>query len=143
MDETIQIGYEPQINFGDINVKINPVYGIILKNASPKLINKVEAIRQWITKFCITPKDSGIYEGTGFGTRFKELFGRKRIGYGFEEAEIERDFREGLPLCPAISEVASFEISKSGKILHIKLQVELFDGDVIDVNIENAYTIPV
>ncbi len=143
MDDKIEIGFEPEINFSNLNVKINPVYGIILKNGSPKLINKIEAIRQWITKFCITVKDSGVYEGTGYGTRFKELFGRKRIGYGFEEAEIERDFREGLPLCPAISEVSSFKISKSGKFLNIELQVELLDGDVIDIDIEKAYTIPI
>ncbi len=73
MDDTIKIGFEPEINFSNLNVKINPVYGIILKNGSPKLINKIEAIRQWITKFCITVKDSGVYEGTGYGTRFKRI----------------------------------------------------------------------
>ena len=138
------IGYEPEINFENIGININitPKYGIILKNGSPNLIDKIKAVRQWITKFCITEKDvNEIYLGTGFGTRFKQLYGKKRIGYGFEEAEIERDFREGLPLCPVISEVSSFKISKRGKFLDIKLQVELYDGDLLNTDIEIAYTI--
>lgn len=129
------IGYEPEMVYEN-----DPK--VVIKNGSPKMIDKILAIRQWITKFCMTEKDVyQIYRGTGFGTRFKRLYGRKRIGYGYEEAEIERDFKEGLPLCPAISAVTSFEISKSGKVLNIKLQVELFDGEQIDIDIEKAYII--
>lgn len=129
------IGFEPEVDFEDIP-KIN------IKNGSPKMIDKILAIRQWITKFCMTEKDVyPLYHGTGFGTRFRKLYGRKRIGYGYEESEIERDFKEGLPLCPAISAVTSFEISKVGKVLNIKLQVELFNGEQIDIDIEKAYII--
>lgn len=129
------IGLEPEVDFEN-TPKVN------IKNGSPQMIDKILAIRQWITKFCMTEKDVyPIYLGTEFGTRFKQLYGRKRIGYGYEEAEIERDFKEGLPLCPAISEVTSFEISKTGKVLNIKLQVELFDGEQIDIDIEKAYII--
>lgn len=131
------IGYEPEVDFND---KSNIV--LVMKNGSPNMITKLEAIRQWIIKFCITEKDAyPIYEGTGFGTRFKQLFGRKRLGYGYEEAEIERDFREGLPLCPAISQVADFKLSKVGKVLNIYLNVELLDGELIDVSIEKVFVL--
>ncbi len=140
--ENFSIGYEPEINFEDTTINIIPNCRFVLKNGSPNLINKIMAVRQWVTKFCITEKNvNEIYQGTGFGTRFKQLYGRKRIGYGFEEAEIERDFREGLALCPAISEVVSFEIKKNGRILSIKLKIELSSGDLLDIDIEKAYTI--
>ena len=126
------IGYEPEIDFDNLKV--------VIKNGSPKTIKTVEAVRQWIVKFSMTPKDVyPIYEGTGFGTRIKSLFGKKRIGYGYEEAELERDYREGLLLCPAISQVSDFQINKQGKILNIKLGVELYNGEILDIDIEKAY----
>ncbi len=128
------IGFEPEIDFANAKVTI--------ENGSPKLIEKLEAIRQWIIKFSITEKDRyEIYIGTGFGTRIKELYGKKKIGYGFEESELERDYREGLPLCPAISEVTFFNVSRSGKTLKIKLQVELYDSELIDITVEYPYII--
>ena len=128
-----EIGYEPKIDFDTPK--------IIIQNGSPEMIDELEAIKQWIFKFCITEKDTmSIYEGTGFGCRIKQLYGRKRIGYGYEEAELERDFTEGLPLCPAISRVSSFELSKEGKALKINLQVELYNSDLIDVSIEDIWT---
>lgn len=132
---TEDIGIEPQVDFSDkYNVRL------VMKNGSPNMVDTIEAIKQWIIKFCNTEKDTySIYEGTGFGTRFKQLFGHKRLGHGYEEAEIERDFREGLPLCPAISQVTNFELSKSGKVLKIAVEVELLNGDLINVDIENAY----
>jgi len=136
---TEDIGYEPLVNFDDRkNIKF------VVKNGSPKLVNEIDAIRQWIVKFATTEQGAyPIYEGTGFGTRFKELFGRKRIGYGFEEAELERDYREGLPLCPAISQMTDFQTTKNGKVLNIYVQVELQDGSLVDASIEDVYVIGV
>lgn len=133
------IGFEPQVDFSKKdNIRV------VIKNGSPKLIDNIEAIKQWIIKFCKTEKDAyPIYEGTGFGTRFKQLYGRKRLGYGYEEAEIERDFREGLPLCPAISQVTNFELNKVGKVLKIYIEVELYNGDLVNVDIEDAYTLSI
>ena len=131
---TENIGYEPEIDFDTPKVTI--------VNGNPKLIDKHEAIRQWITKFAITPKDKyEIYEGTGFGNRIKSLFGSKKVGYGYEESELERDYREGLPLCPGISQLLFFNIEKKGKTLNLKLTIELYDGESLDVSIEKAYTI--
>ena len=129
---TEDIGFEPEINFDDMkNVRLQ------IKNGSPSMISEYSAIKQWIVKFCMTQKDSyPIYEGTGFGTRIKELFGKKRIGYGYEEAELERDFREGLPLCPAISQVTDFLAEKNGKVLKIYVKVELYNGEELDMEIE-------
>lgn len=131
------IGFEPEMDFEDKgNVKV------VIRNGSPKTIAEIKAVRQWIVKFCNTEKDVyPIYSGTGFGTRFKKLYGKKRIGYGYEEAEIERDFKEGLPLCPAISEVTDFKLSKNGKVLNIKLEVQLFNGELVEVDIEKIYVI--
>ncbi len=131
------IGYEPEMNFEDKeNVKV------IIRNGSPKIVSEIEAIRQWIVKFCSTNKDTyPIYNGTGFGTRIKSLFGKKRIGYGYEEAEIERDFKEGLLLCPAISEVVDFKLTKNGKILNIFVEVQLYTGEALKVDIEKIYVI--
>lgn len=66
------IGLEPQINIDIPKIEI--------QNGNPKTIDKLEAIRQWILKFCMTTKDTySIYEGTGFGNRIKTLYGKKRI----------------------------------------------------------------
>ncbi len=131
------IGYEPKVNFSDPKLP-----KVEIKNGSPLLIDQIEAIRQWIFKFTLTQKDKyTIYEGTGFGTRIKELYGHKRIGYGFEEAEIERDYREGLPLCPAISNVSSFTIKKEDKTMNIDMDVQLYNGDLITISIEDTYII--
>lgn len=134
---TEDIGFEPSVNYDDkSNIKLN------MKNGSPELINEIEAIKKWILKFAITEQGTyPIYEGTGFGTRFKKLFGRKKVGYGFEEAELERDYREGLPLCPAISEVTDFKVTKKGKTLNIYVQVKLKNGDLVDANINDTYEI--
>jgi len=130
-----EIAYEPKLNLDDTPY-------VVIKNGSPELINGIEAIRQWILKFSVTEKDVyPIYEGTGFGTRIKSLFGHKKIGYGYEESELERDYREGLPLCPAISQVEYFDINKNGKVLNINLQVQLYDSALIDVSIEKAFVI--
>lgn len=134
---TEKIGLEPETDFeNDMR--------IVIKNGSPNMIDEIKAIRQWITKFALTPKDVyPIYQGSGFGTRIKELYGKKRIGYGFEEAEIQRDFEEGLPLCPAISRISSFKLSKKGKVLSIKMEVELYNGEKLDVDLEKIYTISI
>ncbi len=131
---TTEIGYEPEIDFD--------IPEVVLVNGNPNLINKYEAIRQWITKFAMTGVDTyEIYEGTGFGNRMKSLYGRKKIGYGYEEAELERDYKEGLLLCPAISQVSYFNLTKNGKIMNINIQVELYDGETLDVSIEKTYTL--
>ena len=131
------IGFEPKVNFADPKLP-----KVEIKNGSPVLIDQIEAIKQWIFKFTLTVKDKyTIYEGTGFGTRIKDLYGHKRIGYGYEEAEIERDYREGLPLCPAISGVSSFTITKEGKTMNIEMDVQLFNGDLITINVEDKYIV--
>lgn len=126
-----EIGYTPKVDYKDTKV--------IIENGSPRLINEIEAIRQWIIHFVDTGKDTmEIYKGTGFGCRLRQLFGHKKVGYGFEESELERDFTEGLTLCPAISSLTYFNISKVGKTLKIKLQVELYNAELIDVTIEKT-----
>lgn len=128
------IGYEPKIDFENTKV--------VIENGSPKLINELEAIKQWIILFVNTEKDTmEVYEGTGFGCRIKKLFGSKKVGYGFEESELERDFTEGLPLNPAILSVPYFNVSKEGKKLIIKLQVELYNSELIDMSIEQTFLI--
>lgn len=134
---TEDIGFEPKLNLDDkANISLS------MKNSSPELINEIDAIKQWIVKFAVTEQDTyPIYDGTGFGTRFRKLFGRKRVGYGFEEAELERDYREGLLLCPAINRVTDFKLTKVGTVLNIYVQVELKNGELVDASIENVYEI--
>ncbi len=131
------IGLEPLMNFDDKdNIRV------VIKNGSPELVSGLEAIRQWIVKFCMTEKDTySVYDGTGFGCRLRSLYGRKRVGYGYEEAEIERDFREGLPLCPGISNVTNFVLNKVGKVLNISIEVELTDGGLLDVSVEKVFIV--
>lgn len=115
---------------------------IILSNGSPKMIYSIEAIRQWMILFITTPKDVyKIYKGTGFGTSIRKLFGFKRLNNGYEESEVEREIREGFPLCPAINRVTSFNIEKSGKLVLIKVQVELYDGTLIDETVDITYMV--
>lgn len=133
---------EPKLQYSDSQGRILPNVMLSIKNGSPEMINGIEAIRQWIIKFTMTDKNSNeLYEGTGFGTRLRSLYGRKRIGYGYEESELERDFREGLPLCPDISEVVSFQLSKEDRTLNIDMTVELIDGTVVDVDMNKVYII--
>ena len=75
-----ELSKTPLLNFEDKSV--------VLSNGSPKMVSNIEAIRQWITLFVITPKDTyEIYKGTGFGTSIRKLFGRKILNNGYEEAE--------------------------------------------------------
>ncbi len=129
-----EIGKTPNIDFS--------IKNIVLGNGSPKLITDVEAIRQWIVLFITTPKNTyKIYDGTNFGTSIRKLFGRKRLNNGYEEAEVEREIRDGLPICPAISRVTSFNMEKVGKIVKIYVQVELYDGSLIDESVDVSYLI--
>lgn len=115
---------------------------IILSNGSPKLITDIEAIEQWIILFVKTPRDTlPIYKGTNFGTSYRKLLGRKILNNGYEEAELEREIIEGLPLNPAIKSVTNVQLSKEGKYLNIDIQVQLQDGQLLDTFIEKAYTI--
>lgn len=115
---------------------------IILENGSPKQITGVEAIRQWIILFIITPKNTyKIYDGTNFGTSIRKLFGRKTLNNGYEEAEVEREIREGLPLCPAINRVTSYNMTKVGRIVKIYVQVELYDGNLIEETVDVSFLI--
>lgn len=115
---------------------------IILENGSPKLISNVEAVRQWIVLFITTPKDKyKIYNGTNFGTSIRKLFGRKTLNNGYEEAEVEREIREGLPLCPAISRVTNFNMEKIGRLVKIYVEVELFNGELVNETIDVSYLV--
>lgn len=115
---------------------------IILENGSPKLISNVEAVRQWIVLFITTPKDKyKIYDGTNFGTSIRKLFGRKTLNNGYEEAEVEREIREGLPLCPAISRVTNFNMEKVGRLVKIYVEVELFNGELVNETIDVSYLV--
>lgn len=135
-------GYEPKLLYADELGRILPNVVISVKNGTPELIDGIERLRQWIIKFALTDKESNeLYKGTGFGTRIRRLYGRKKIGYGYEESEIERDFREGLLLNPDISEVTDFKISKEGDTLNIDLTVELADGTKVDVSMDKVYTV--
>lgn len=115
---------------------------VVLVNGTPKLSYDIEAIRQWITLFVTTPKDTyQIYDGTSFGTSVRKLFGSKVLNNGYEESEVEREIREGMPLCPAINRVTSFNMKKVGRILKIYVQVELYDGTLVDESVDIKYTI--
>lgn len=129
-----ELGLTPSFSYEDKN--------IMLENGSPKMIMDVEAVEQWIVLFVTTPKDKyKIYEGTSFGTSIRKLFGRKTLNNGYEEAEVEREIREGLPLCPAINSVTSFNMEKSGKFVKLYIQVELYNGALINKTIDVSYLI--
>lgn len=115
---------------------------IVLVNGSPKQITGVDAIRQWIVLFITTPKNTyKIYDGTNFGTSIRKLFGRKTLNNGYEEAEVEREIRDGLPLCPAINRVVSFNMTKVAKLVKIYVQVELYDGNLIEETVDVSFLI--
>ena len=128
------LGKTPNIEF--VNKKIT------VENGTPKLVTDIDAIRQWITLFVTTPKNTyKIYDGTNFGTSIRKLFGRKILNNGYEEAEVEREIREGLPLCPAINRVTSFNMEKVGRILKVYVSVELFNGELITETIDVSYIV--
>lgn len=129
-----ELGFTPSFNYENKQ--------IILENGSPKLISNVEAVRQWIVLFVTTPKNTyKIYDGTDFGTSIRKLFGKKTLNNGYEEAEVEREIREGLLLCPAISRVTNFNMEKVGRIVKIYVEVELFNGDLVNETIDVSYLV--
>lgn len=133
--QSSEIGETPFFDFDGMK--------IFVKNGTPEYAKKIEAIKQWIIIFVTTPKDTySIYEGTSFGTSYRKLFGQKRLlKNGYAEAELERELREGLLLCPAINQMTSFDINKSGRVLDLYVQVELKNGDLIDVSVEDLFNI--
>lgn len=129
-----QLGITPSIDFENRE--------IIIANGTAKMITDIEAIQQWIILFVLTPKDVyKIYEGTGFGTSYRKLFGEKYINNGYSISEIQREITEGLPLNPAIERVESVELTKEGKYLNIYIKVELYNGELLDTFVEKAYTV--
>lgn len=106
--------------------KFNVVDGNPITNAD------IEATKQWITLFFKTDINTvPIYKGKKFGTSARKLIGYKALNNGFYESEVERETREGLPLCPTIKQVTSFNMTKSGKLLIISVTVELYDGTLL------------
>ena len=132
--QSTQLGKTPAYNYEKSQ--------IVITNGGPKLVTDIEAIQQWIILFVLTPKDVySIYKGTNFGTSYRKLLGQKTVNTGFEESELEREIIEGLPLNPAIKEVTNVEMSKNGKYLSLNIQVELYNGELLDTFVEKAYTI--
>lgn len=120
---------KPSLSFNFTTKKLPVVDGTPLTNVD------IEATEQWIILFLKTDKDTvPVYKGKKFGTSVKKLLGYKSLNNGFLESEVEREIREGFPLCPTIKSVTSFNLSKSGKILVIDVSVELFDGSKLDVS---------
>lgn len=100
-------------------------------------IMSIEAVKQWITLFIKTMVNGAeIYEGTKFGTSFRKLKGYKAVGNGFIEAELEREVREGLILCPAIEKVTYFNLEKQDELLIMYVDAKLFNGTVIKTTTE-------
>lgn len=124
-----------KFNYTDFQTPIN--------DGSPEQINNIEAIKQWIILFILTPKDIyPIYEGTGFGTSLYKMRGQKKLfSSGYADSEIERELKEGLPLCPAIQQVTNFELDKDGRNLIVNVQVQLYDGTLVDVSVEDTFII--
>lgn len=117
-------------------------YSVDMANGNPKMITDLEAIRQWIVLFCITPRDTlAIYQGTDFGTSWRKLLGEKFINNGYAISELEREITEGLPLNPAIESVESVEITKNGRFLNIVVAVELYNGELVKFELEKVYTV--
>lgn len=101
----------------------------VVEDGSPVLIEEFEATQQWMQKFFST--DLGtleIYDGYMFGTSYKKLIGSKSISNAVVESEIERETRMGLPLCPTVKRVVSYESEKQGTNLAIRVVVALHSG---------------
>lgn len=106
----------------------------VVKDGSPLLVNNIEGVKQWITKFLHTDIDTlEIYNGYNFGTSLKKLFGQKYLNNGFAEAELERQIREGFLLCPAISKVTKFKAEKDNQYLKLTIGVLLKSSERIAV----------
>jgi hypothetical protein len=133
----------------DTTIKLNPSIDFnknewVLTDGNPKLVSDLEAIKQWIILFLITPKNVyKIYEGTAFGTSLKKLFrGQKLVGHGYEEAVVESEIKDGMPaLNPAIQRVKTVDFTKNGRILNISVEVELVDGSLIKETVEDVLNI--
>lgn len=117
------------LSFNFTEKKFPVVDGTPLTNAD------IEATKQWIILFLKTTKDTvPVYKGKNFGTSIKKYLGYKALNNGFLESEIEREIREGFPLCPTIKSVTSFNMSKDGRTLVVDVSVELYDGTILEVN---------
>lgn len=148
-DNTIQEQinkYQAQQAVISTDIKYTPKFDymkniIEIKDGSPLTVEQIEAVKQWIILFVLTPKDIySIYKGTKFGTSLRKLKGEKKlINNGYVEAELERELKEGLPLCPAIKQLTDFDLNKNGRYLELFIQVELYNGSLIDVTIEEKY----
>lgn len=106
-----------------------------IKDGTPVLIQELEATKQWIQKFLST--DLGtleIYDGYKFGTSYKKMLGSKSINNGYIESEIEREIREGFPLCPSIKKIISYDSEKQGTSLCLRIVVALHSGASAEIS---------
>lgn len=109
----------------------------IFKNGSPELIKDYRNIKNWFTKFVLTPIDTfKIYEGTGFGTSLLRLIGKKDVSC-LELAQVKKEIEDGATLHPAISKITGISFFKNGSDLYIEIRALLQDGiewaDTIEV----------
>lgn len=110
----------------------------VLKNGQIVYIEGYEAVRQWIEKFCrIFTNKVEVYKNTEFGTNANELFGKKYLNNGYEEAEYERQLKEGLILCPAIRQIENFNMTKKGNILDVEFWAVLYDNTNVKVELDD------
>lgn len=103
-----------------------------------QFVSGIKAVKQWIVKFVYTTIDRvEIYKNTGFGTNAQILFGSKYLGNGYEEAEFERQIKEGLPLCPAIERVTDFNMTKNDTTLNVEFTAVLKDGSNVRIELND------
>ncbi len=100
----------------------------VFKNGSPELIKDYRNIKNWFTKFILTPIDTiKIYEGTGFGTSLLRLIGKKDVSC-LEPAQVKKEIEDGAILHPAIYKISNVVLYKIGTALNIEITAILKNG---------------
>lgn len=113
----------------------NQTKEFVIKDGTPVIVEEYEATKQWIQKFLST--DLGtleIYDDYKFGTTYKKMYGSKSVNNGYIESEIERQIREGFPLCPSIKKIVSYDAEKKGTRLCLRIVVKLNSGASAECN---------
>lgn len=136
-DENSQPIYNP-VSAEDI--KSSFVYNFdrnnfIFVDGTPKEVIKTEAVKEWIRMVLRVRKNScKVFEGLDIGLSYDELIGSRALPLGFARAELEREIKNTLSYCPAISNAYDFDFKRLKRTLEISFTCVLNTGEVIFID---------
>lgn len=104
-------------------------------DGSPEACAGKEAVREWIALMLrVWRGKNTVFDGIDAGVDVDSLLGTRQLPEGFRRAEIIREVRETLALCPAIADAWGFSVTREGRSMVIGFTCSLRSGETMEVS---------